>query len=140
MADRNDLLAHYGVKGMHWGVRRSENSGPVSTAIVQKKPGGPVKIKTSKGGGLQPSSDAVKAATFKQRAKKSGAQSLSNEELQTLVTRLNLEKQYKNLQSPPAAQKFVTELLVNGGKQQAQRIVNDRLTSAVSGILKKNGS
>lgn len=130
-------LNHYGVKGMRWG-HRTDHSGPVNTSVVQKRPGGPVRIKTTKGAGLKPSSDAVKAATFRQQAKRSGTQSLSNEELQSLVTRMNLEKQYSNLNPPPAAKKFVADLLINGGKVQIQRVVNDQMTSAVGNILKKN--
>lgn len=130
-------LSHYGVKGMRWG-HRTDHSGPVSTAIVQKRPGGPVKIKATQGAGLKPSSDAVKAATFRQQAKKSGTQSLSNEELQSLVTRLNLEKQYSNLNPPPRAKKFVADLLITGGKAQLQRVVNDKMATAVGNILKKN--
>lgn len=130
-------LNHYGVKGMRWG-HRTDHSGPVTTAVVQKRPGGPVRIKTAQGAGLKPSSDAVKAATFRQQAKKSGTQSLSNEQLQSLVTRMNLEKQYANLNPPPAAKKFIADLLINGGKVQIQRVVNDQMTTAVGNILKKN--
>lgn len=63
-------LKHYGVKGMRWGK---------SKAVIPS------------------SDDSVKAAVLKARAKKGGAKALTNQELQTLVTRLNLEQQYSRL-------------------------------------------
>lgn len=92
MDDFDKVLAHFGVKGMKWGVRR--NRRPVKVTVATK-PGG--KIKT-KGGRNQPASkDAIAAAKLKQRAKKSRASSLSNQEMQALIRRMQLEKQYKDL-------------------------------------------
>jgi predicted RNA-binding protein Jag len=69
----DDVLAHYGIKGMRWGVRREgKSSGPVS-------------------------SDAQAAKESKQIIKKSGTAALSNKELQHVITRMNLEQQYSNL-------------------------------------------
>lgn len=90
-------LEHYGTKGMKWGVRRENNAGPTQVEFKQKTPGSRVRVKTTKGGGQAPSHDAVQAKVFRQTAKKSGPQTLSNKELQALVTRLNLEKQYAQL-------------------------------------------
>jgi 2'-5' RNA ligase len=69
----NDLL-HYGVKGMHWGVRKARNG--------------------------RPSSDASKAGKAHAKLKTSGIKSLSNEEIQALTKRMDLEKKVKDLHSP----------------------------------------
>lgn len=71
--DVDEVLAHFGVKGMHWGIRRRSE-------------------KTADG-----SDDHNKAAATKAKIKKSGTQSLSNEELQQLVSRMNLEQQFSSL-------------------------------------------
>lgn len=88
-----DFLEHYGVKGMKWGVRKRDKT---PTAVVLKeRPGKRVK---AKGGKYQPpSEDAKVAATYKQQAKRSSTDSLSNKELQALVNRMNLEEQYNRL-------------------------------------------
>lgn len=82
----SNFLAHYGVKGMKWGKRKKSSSEPSSD-------------------------DASKAADLKVRAKKSGTSVLTNQELQTLVTRMNLEQQYSRLnpQTKSAGRKFLED-------------------------------
>lgn len=92
MDEIEKVLAHFGVKGMKWGVRR--NRRPVAVTATTK-PGG--KIKVGGGKNQRASKDAVSAAKLQQRAKKSKASSLSNNELQALIRRMQLEKQYKDL-------------------------------------------
>lgn len=70
----DDVLAHYGVKGMKWGVRKSRKGKPSPA-----------------------SEDATKAAGHRKTVKTSGTKALSNKELQELVTRMNLEAQYSTL-------------------------------------------
>lgn len=78
-----DFLQHYGVKGMKWGVRRSDSgSGGSSTAPAQTHP-------------MSPDAKAVLNSTRKIHA--GGTAALSNQELQHLVGRLNLEQQYQRL-------------------------------------------
>lgn len=124
----NNVLAHYGVKGMKWGVR--SKGAPVPTVSVETEPG--KKLKTSGGTGRKASDDAVRAAVGLQVAKKSGIQALSNKELQEVVTRMNLERQYKSLKvdrANPAA-KFISKLLVDTGKQQVSSIVTEQARKA----------
>lgn len=70
-----DFLSHYGIKGMHWGVRRDRGAS-------SKAPGSP---------------DAERARSLQDRAKKQGAHTLSNEDLKHLTQRLQLEQQYSRL-------------------------------------------
>lgn len=110
MTAADDFLEHFGVKGMKWGVRKKESRVSVATG-----PGG--RIRTTGGHNRPPSSDAVKAARLRQKSKKSSVKSLSNEELATLLKRMNLERQYKDLQGDNAFRKgakFVRELLSAG--------------------------
>lgn len=84
-----DILKHYGVKGMRWGVRGGASSvGPSS-------------------------SDAKTAAKAKRKAQTSGVKSLSNQELRDLNQRLQLEQTYNNLNPTTVGkgQKFVGQHL-----------------------------
>lgn len=126
-----NILAHHGVKGMRWGVRR-KNVGTPNEVTVSVDKG---KLKAKGGEGHAPSEEAKAAAATKQKAKASGVHSLSNEEIQAAVTRMNLESNFKQAtvktkQTVPG-QKFVLNLLKNTGNAQVQRVVNDQATKAV---------
>jgi hypothetical protein len=85
MNETGTTIKHYGVKGMKWGVRKAETGSPSQTP---SKP--PVKL-----------SDDVRAAVNAQRkiTETGGTHSLSNQELQGLLTRMNLERQYSAMMS-----------------------------------------
>jgi len=88
---------------MHWGVRR-DRSVPKEVTL-KTTPGKKVK---AKGGNYQPASeDAKTVAVLKRTAKKSTTDSLSNKDLQTMVTRMNLEQQYSRLKGDTPAKNIV---------------------------------
>lgn len=104
------FLEHYGVKGMKWGVRKeSSGSGGSGGRVAEwnAKRKAPTDVQTtqkpgqfvrSTGGRNQSaSSDAVVAQTYRQKARASTTDALSNKELQDLVQRMNLESQYTQL-------------------------------------------
>lgn len=95
MSDQvENMLSHYGIKGMRWGRRKSEGNSAVEVSTTAT----PGKKVTAKGGQNQPAADdAVRAASLKQKAKASSTDSLNTKELQELVNRLNLEQQYSRL-------------------------------------------
>lgn len=69
----DDFLEHFGVKGMHWGVRRNRVQGPSS-------------------------SDAQTATQVHEKISQNGGiHALTNKELQDFITRANLEQQYSRL-------------------------------------------
>lgn len=108
------VLKHYGVKGMKWGVRKDK--------IAQRSA-------TKKANRAAPNSaDHERTATARQTARDGGVQKLSNKELQDVVTRMNLEQQYRNLEgnTPSARAKE------RGRKALVDAVVDVGLDTAVS--------
>lgn len=125
-----DFLQHYGVKGMRWGFRKDGGSGGRKAASSKE------------------SADSKKAAAAKAKVgRKGNTKALSNDELQALVKRMNLEKQYKNLSSEKAVSpahtklartgaKFTSDVVGGIAKQQATRVGNDFATQYVNDFMK----
>lgn len=88
------FLEHYGVKGMHWGVRSAPPAAVATkaTSVVPRGTKRKTKIKVEGGENHDASEDAIKVAQSTAKLRKSGAAALSNKELQDLQTRLNLEQ------------------------------------------------
>jgi|SRR5262245_15864714 len=130
MADVDEFLAHYGVKGMHWGVRRNRPSGggssnPSTATKPKPKP--------------RQSADATAAKKLKEKSKHGGADSLSNKELQTLVTRMNLEKQYSKLNEGDVSKgkKFFDEFIKPVGEQELKRQLSFGTAKLAAEITKR---
>ena len=102
----DEFLMHFGRKGMKWGVHVFGKDRGVSSTRH------PV------------SADAAKAAQLKSTVRTHGTSALSNQDLQHLVTRLNLEQQHGRLNPAhvSAGRKVTNSVLKTGGevaKQQA---------------------
>jgi len=142
---QEDFLAHYGIKGQKWGVRRKDPSGSAPTSVdVQTKPGKGV-AKTTGGTNHPVHEDAKKAAVSKQVAKKSSTDALSNQELQQLVSRMNLEQQYTRLKAgDPRADrvsKFLSKLLgAEGDKNVKMNGADEAAATAIKEALNKKAA
>jgi len=114
----DDFLAHYGVKGMRWGVRRDRDGGKGS---VDKH-------------SSTPSADHIQARA----AASKSVSSLSNQELKVLVERMNLESQYNRLSSGNnnGAKAFVQKALQNAAQNYVQSLAQRVLTSTGEALLK----
>jgi len=78
-------LTHYGIKGMKWGVRRSD----AQLARAQSAPKPTL------------SDDAKTAERLHNKVQTKGTGSLSNQEMRQFIERMNLERQYSQLMSSP---------------------------------------
>lgn len=85
-------LAHYGVKGMKWGVHKSESGGSSSSG-------------KSSTAGLSP--DAKNASRLHDKIQTKGTGSLSNQEMRQFLERMNLERQYSQMMSQPPGRSAV---------------------------------
>lgn len=139
-----DVLTHYGIKGMRWGVRRAEGpdgtvgSNPNTLAVNTKT--GKILEKNKK---FDASEDAVKALAYKQVARTSGTQALTNDQLKLLLTRVELETKYSKAfgsTEKKGGKKFVQELLREEGKKQARSVVSAAATVAVANALAKRAA
>jgi hypothetical protein len=108
-----DVLAHYGIKGQRWGVRRSNPSG----------------AKASK----PKSEDAQKAKSIQAKAKKSGLDSLSNDELKVLVNRMQLESNYKTVKAKnlSGGKSFAKQTVKEVGKKTTNELLGKAVSAGI---------
>lgn len=81
----SDILQHYGIKGMKWGVRRYQNYDGTLKAAGKNRRGKDVEL------------EARKSAVKDRKRAYKNRRNLSDEELRSRVNRLNMEKQLKQL-------------------------------------------
>lgn len=82
----DEILAHHGIRGMKWGVRRSRRQ-------IDSAPVAP---------------EHARARELQSTAKRSGTKALTNKDLQELTQRLNLEQQYSRLVSSGKGKKAIS--------------------------------
>lgn len=114
--DLNAFLAHFGVKGMKWGVRRKSTRLPAT-------------------------GDSKAAQKVVTKAKVNSTDALSNKELRTAIERLNLEQQYSRLRPKTGSEKvktWIADQLLGIGKEQASKIGRDFAAEQVKSALKKS--
>jgi hypothetical protein len=115
MTTTEDVLEHYGIKGMRWGVRRSRQQIDSDSADVTAK----------------------KSAQAKIAAKKT-TDVLSNQELAALNNRLNLEANYRQLTTKEKAA-APQSAMSKGGKWAgnfAKDVANQQAKNAANAFVK----
>lgn len=127
-----DGLMHYGVKGMHWGIRRSmpEAVAPVAQSKVPHGTKRKTKIEVDGGENHPASEDAIKVAKARVKLHKSGPAALTNQELRDVATRMQLESQVVSMNRSPAS-KFIRNLISQQGKQAANQVVKSNVDKQI---------
>jgi 2'-5' RNA ligase len=114
-----EILEHYGVKGMKWGKRKTRQTEP-----------------------SHPDSQHVTNIHMRVKSQKT-TRPLSNKELQDAITRMNLEQQYSRLSGGidrTRVQKgrvLITKILADSGKQVVSQTVSGQLKGLADQAVKK---
>lgn len=150
------FIAHYGVKGMRWGVRNERGEGVRKLTKPGKKKNLGTADKADKK--KQKSTEAVEKLTATKKKTEDhtpekapdksnptnlygGAsfKGVSDVELRAAVSRMQLEKQYKQLmeEAQPKKKKnkglqIAGDVLVNVGKQQATNLLNKSIENQIN--------
>lgn len=124
----DDVLIHYGILGMKWGVRRYQNKDGSLTSAGKKRYGNNDDIK-----------DAPQKNT--EEPKKKSVKDMSDEELRREVNRMQLEQNYlrmtgQNIEKGKSAaeialgkmkESFISTVAQKSGQILAERLVNSML-------------
>lgn len=121
-----EFLEHYGVKGMKWGVRRTD-------AQLSRGKG---KDKED-GGGAKP-----KKVVGKTKTTGKSASEMSDAQLKKVVERINTEQRYAQLTAPKpgvasAVGKFAAEIAVNVARTQITAVANKQAAGIIGELMAK---
>lgn len=143
----DDFFAHYGIKGMRWGVRKRRSAG-----------GGSSKSKPSKSAPAKPQNHTEtpvhKQAASQTPGKTSGGvhtpsnrlpphevKKLTDKELKDRIARIELEQKYAKLTAPQLSpgRKMINEILQNTARNSAQSILSTVSTHYIDQLMKSAG-
>lgn len=118
-----EYLVHHGILGMHWGIRRYQNKDGTLTAAGKKR-----------------------YSTSEESDKPKDVKSMSDEELNRVINRLQKEAQYEALTSKKSkantdkGKSYVKEFLKQKGKQFASSYVDAAINSFINSKFSKSDS
>ena len=134
----DDILAHYGVKGMRWGIRKSRRSSgktrkTPSPSAPAKKPG---KVRS-----------AVTKLRTPKRDFKMEAKNMSDEDLRKILNRMDMEKKYATMMNEltnPKKEKLAVHKMAEDAikevlKDQGKKFLNAAITKGINSAAKKRG-
>ena len=124
-------LVHYGVKGMKWGVLRYQNADGTLTAA------GRVRDRMNRKRNRKRAEKVLKGSpkTVKRRLSQ-----ITDEELQKAVNRLQLERTYKNLTTPPDKHKKAKEVATKWLETAGTKVIESAATNLGKKIFAETDS
>lgn len=127
-----DYLAHFGVKGMRWGVRRS-SKGSLSS-----------KIRTTRDRYIHPRETRQARAVRRNREylRKLPVKYLTNEELKSRLSRAKMEKELRDIEheNTQKARKVVQDVVQREGSKLVSEVVKTGVEVAKSQLSSKRTS
>lgn len=151
----NDILTHWGVKGMKWGVRRYQNSdGSLTPAGKKRYSDGmnfveraKAKKKAKQRAENLKKARAVKAERKAQISKdKMSPKQMTDKEIQDRISRLELEKKYSALVKEsralqmPRGKKFIDKFLDSTTDRVADQVAADVVAQSIKVLLTKGAN
>ena len=118
----NNELQHHGIKGMRWGVRRTD------AQLARARGASPAKQTAKPAAKEEPAKKAATSSSGKSSAE------LTNAELRARIDRIKMERELAQLtaKQKSAGRKFVEDVLVNAGKRALTTFVADKLTDTLT--------
>lgn len=130
----NDYLKHYGVLGMKWGVRRNRSTS--SSGKRGEKNGSDEKKLIV----MRP----PKPSTASSKPKKTSISDMSDDELRRRISRLEMEKRYKDLsrereqKQVSRGKRFVQDVMEKSGRNIATQVATYAMGAAVNKAVGKD--
>lgn len=149
-----EFLEHHGVMGMKWGVRRSaaqlsrgsskKNNRPAWQRTPEGRPDlpAPRAPRPERSSKHQISDDALEVKALREKVKKHGSVSLTNEDLQKIARRAELQQKYnkaypkKKSKTRLVGEIAVEQLLTNSGEAKLTGFVGERNPDAAVAIAR----
>ena len=124
-------LVHYGIKGMKWGILRYQNADGTLTAA------GRVRDRMNRKRNRKRAEKVLKGSpkTVKRRLSQ-----ITDEELQKAVNRLQLERTYKNLTTPPDKHKKAKEIATKWLETAGTKVIESAATNLGKKIFAETDS
>ena len=141
-------LAHWGVRGMKWGVRRTPEQ--LQRAAIIRTDGdsnaeGKRAVLNTRTGRIKPTSkDYDVKKELGARLQEFGPSTLSNQEMQAYMQRLNLEQQYARISAPAPTKaekgaKFAKETIKKVGKNEFNSLLKGNKGPVVKLVTGEKG-
>lgn len=125
MDNEEDYLAHYGTKGMKWGVRKKQPSSGGSKRSAVKKKLTSISKQTISSFKQRRLDRKAKAAIKKEEQESESIKDISDQELRNRINRIKMENEYKQLTMSPKEKKRAEtrKAIANYGAKAATEIV-----------------